>query len=41
MYKLMANLSVCQTARRLRSYACLGQRQLHLSRDAFANVGVV
>ena len=40
------NLEICpatgfQCTRRLSSCACLGQRQLHLSNDAFANVQVL
>ena len=40
MYELMAYLSVCQSALNISSNACLGQQQLHLSRDASANVQV-
>ena len=41
VYELMEHFGACQTARRLSSCACLGQRQLHLSNDAFANVQVL
>ena len=35
------HLSACQTALRIRADAHLGQRQLHLSRDALASVQVL
>ena len=41
VYDLMAHFGACQTAWRLRSCTCLGQRQLHLSNDAVANVQVL